>query len=377
MEGYDRLRRELSQLEREESRRRSAERQAEAIASLEKLRPGDIISVPGGRRSGIAVVLQPGKATADGGPRPLVLTEGRQVKRLSLTDFPVPVSAIERIRIPFWFSPRSPSDRRDLAATMRNKLADRDVPRPAHKEASGNAAAVDQLRRRLRKHSCHDCPDMQLHLRDLSRRGRLEREAEALEQRVAGRSHVLGRTFGRVCAVLEELGYIAGDDVTIEGKRLAALYAELDLLAAECLRRGTWAGLSAADLAACVSALTFESRRADDGGAVRLPPGRSREVLAEMTDIWAELSAVADAQHLSFLREPDLGFAWTVYSWARGTSLEKLVGPDLTAGDFVRAMKQLIDLLGQIAVADGELATTARAAMDALRRGVVAYSSVE
>ena len=115
---------------------------------------------------------------------------------------------------------------------------------------------------------------MQLHLRDLARRARLEREAEALEQRVSGRSHVLARTFGRVCAVLEQLGYIEGDEVTADGRRLAALYTELDLLAAECLRRGTWAGLAPADLAACVSALTFESRRADDAGPVRLPAGR-------------------------------------------------------------------------------------------------------
>ena len=81
---------------------------------------------------------------------------------------------------------------------------------------------------------------------------------------------------------------------------------------------------------------------------------------------------------MSFLRQPDLGFAWTAHAWARGTSLEKLVTPDLTAGDFVRAVRQLIDLLGQLAVADagGELGSTARAAVDALRRGVVAYSSV-
>jgi ATP-dependent RNA helicase HelY len=189
---------------------------------------------------------------------------------------------------------------------------------------------------------------------------------------------VLARTFSRVCAVLERLDYIEGDDVTPAGRRLAALYAELDLLAAECLRRDTWAGLGPADLAACVSALTFESRRADEGGPARLPHGRAREVLAEMTSLWGELAEVEESQHLSFLRQPDLGFAWTVHAWARGTGLEKLIGPDLTAGDFVRAMKQLIDLLGQLAVADagGELSATARAAADLLRRGVVAYSSV-
>ncbi len=376
IEDYDQLRRELSQLEREESRQRSAARQAEAIASVEKLRPGDIISVPGGRRAGIAVVLQPGRAAAAGGPQPLVMTAGRQVKRLSLADFPVPVSPIERIRIPSWFSPRSPSDRRDLASTVRNKLAGREVPGRDRRGAERDGKAVDELRRRLRRHSCHDCPDLQVHLRDLSRRARLDREAEKLEQRVAGHSHVLARTFGRVCAVLTELGYVAGDDVTADGTRLAGLYTELDLLAAECLRRGTWAGLTPPELAACVSALTYESRR-EDGGAGRLPPGRAREVLAEMTAVWTELSAVEDRHHLSFLREPDLRFAWTAYAWARGAPLEELVGPDLGAGDFVRAMKQLIDLLGQVAVVGGELSRTARTAADALRRGVVAYSSVE
>jgi ATP-dependent RNA helicase HelY len=376
IEDYDRLRRELSQREREDSRQQSAARQAEAIASVEKLRPGDIISVPGGRRAGIVVVLQPGKTTAAGGPQPLVLTAGRQVKRLSLADFPVPVSPIERIRIPNWFSPRSPSDRRDLASTVRNKLAGRELPGDARPAAGRDTQAIDELRRRLRKHSCHGCPDLQLHLRDLARRARLDRDAAKIEERVAGHSHVLTRTFGRVCAVLTELGYMAGDDVTAAGTRLAGLYAELDLLAAECLRRGTWAALTAPELAACLSALTYESRR-EDGGGARLPPGRPREVLAEMTAISAELSAVEKAHHLAFLREPDLGFAWTAYAWASGSPLEQLVSPDLGAGDFVRAMKQLIDLLGQVGVVGGELAGTARAAADALRRGVVAYSSVE
>ena len=54
--------------------------------------------------------------------------------------------------------------------------------------------------------------------------------------------------------------------------------------------------------------------------------------------------------------------------------------PDLTPGDFVRSVKQLIDLLDQIASApsapSADLAATARAAIDALRRGVITYSAV-
>ena len=51
---------------------------------------------------------------------------------------------------------------------------------------------------------------------------------------------------------------------------------------------------------------------------------------------------------------------------------------DLAAGDFVRWVKQLLDLTDQVADAAGDsgLRDTARETSRALRRGVVAYSSV-
>jgi ATP-dependent RNA helicase HelY len=399
--GYLAIRRELSQRESEQARKRSAARQAEAVASLGQLRRGDIIQVPSGRRAGIALVLESPPAAPDSAssgslqtrpsdsPGPLVLTVNRQVKRLSLADFPVPVTPIDRVRIPNWFSARSANHRRDLASTMRNKLAGHDLGKPQRAGdrpgsaggaggPGGSDRAIDSLRRQLREHPCHGCPDREEHARQAERYLRLEREAEALEHKVAGRTHVIARTFDRVCAVLDQLGYTEGDALTAEGRRLAGLYTELDLLVAECLRRGLWDGLAPAELAACVSALTFESRRPDDASPPRLPHGRAREVLADMIRVWGELDGVEKDHQLSFLREPDLGFAWTAHVWARGRPLEQVLSDDLTPGDFVRAVKQLIDLLDQVAAAAGAapVADTARRAIGALRRGVVAYSSV-
>jgi ATP-dependent RNA helicase HelY len=384
---YDELRQELSSREGEAARQRSAARRAEALRSLEQLRRGDVIQVPSGRRAGVAVVLDPGipgRGATENLPMPLVLTANRQVKRLSAADFRVPVTAIERIRIPNSFSARSAKHRRDLAATVRNKLAAN--PPPGGPPAGGgqraeadDQAEITRLRRRLRQHPCHGCPDLADHVRQSERRMRLAREVASLESAVAGRTHVIARTFERVCAVLEHLGYLDGDSVTPDGRRLADLYTELDLLAAECVRRGLWDGLAPEGLAACVSALTFESRKSEDADPPRLPAGRVREVLASMVTIWGELDGIEKDHGLSFLREPDLRFAWAVHAWARGKPLETVLGPDLTPGDFVRAVKQLIDLLGQIAVAaghDSPLAATARSAVGALRRGVVAYSSV-
>jgi ATP-dependent RNA helicase HelY len=386
---YFRLRRELSELEGRAARQRAAAQRAAAVASLGELRRGDIIRVPGGRRAGMAVVLDPGVPAgpgrrADNVPQPLVLTATRQVRRLSMADFPVPVTAIDRVKIPNWFSERSPKHRRDLAASVRAKLAGRDREETGARRAPpgqvDGEAEIAALRRRLRSHPCHACPDREEHARQAERRDRLEREVERLEAAVAGRSHVIARTFQRVCTVLEQLGYISGGQATQAGRQLACLYTELDLLAAECLRRGLWDGLSPAELAACVSALTFESRTPEAAEPPRMPGGHVRPVLAEMVAVWGELDAIEKDNRVSFLREPDLGFAWAAHAWARGKPLESVLGPDLTPGDFVRAVKQLMDLLGQVAVAAGREAPLHRAALaavDALRHGVVTYSSVE
>ena len=237
----------------------------------------------------------------------------------------------------------------------------------------------------LRGHPCHGCPEREDHARWAERYFRLRRDTEALQRRVRSRTHTISRTFDRICALLQELGYLDGDAVTPAGRRLAAIYTELDLLAAECLRAGVWEGLTAPELASCVSALVFESRQPDDAATPRLPGGRSREALAEMVHIWGGVEQREKDHRVDSPREPDLGFAWASFRWASGHSLEPVLrDAEMQAGDFVRWTKQLIDILGQIAVAaqtgDGEpsaaIGKTARAAVDQLRRGVVAYSSV-
>jgi ATP-dependent RNA helicase HelY len=371
---YTRLRTELSERESQLARQRSAARRADTARSLETLRRGDIIQVTGGRRPGIAVVLEqrPGGVLT-------VLTAGKQVKRLTAADFTAPAEPVDRVRVPAWFSERSPRHRGDLAVTVRDRLAGRDLPRSRGAGGPADDDEVAAARRRLREHPCHACPDREQHARLAERYRRQLREVEGLERRVAGRTHVIARTFEQVCAVLDKLGYLRGDAVTDEGRRLAGLYTELDLVAAECLRRGLWDGLTPPELAACVSALSFEARRTDDASPPRLPPGKVRDVFGAMVRVWGELDQLERDNRLSFLREPDLGFAWTAYRWANGHALQDVLddAPDVAPGDFVRWTKQVIDLLDQIAAAaDESVAAAARSAAASMRRGVIAYTSV-
>jgi ATP-dependent RNA helicase HelY len=387
---YARIRAELSDLERSRAAGRAAEHKAAVTDSLRALRRGDIILVPGGRRAGTAVVLEPaGDRPGTGTPGPLVLTEQRRVKRLPAADCTGPVQSVGQVRIPARFNARSPQHRKDLAATMRNKLAEaaggrRTIASAAlpGSEAGGAERAISDLRRRLRAHPCHGCQDRQEHERQAEQYRNAEREAEALDRRISGRADVIARTFDRVCAVLAELGYLRADQVTGQGRLLGRLYCELDLLAAECLRRGTWDGLSPAGLAASVSALTFESRGPTEPGppgaraATAPPDAGAAAAVATMIGISGELDTTERRHGLSFQRAPDPRFARAAHAWASGEPLEGVLGDDMTPGDFVRAVRQLIDILDQIRLAATEarpeLAGTAAAAARALRRGVVA-----
>jgi ATP-dependent RNA helicase HelY len=383
-EEYAALRRAISDREAELSRAGAASRRAEAATSVERLRPGDVIHVPAGRRGGLAVVLDPGQASADG-PRPTVLTADRQVRRLSMVDFPTPVEPLHRLRIPKSFNARNPAQRRDLASSLRNTgLAERPDRRPRKsRSAAADDAELARLRRELRAHPCHSCPEREDHARWAERHQRLARETDGLQRRMRHRTNTISLTFDRITGLLEELGYLDGETVTGPGRSLAVIYNELDLLTSECLRQRVWGTLDPAELAACVSALVYESRQPEDAGPPRLPPGAPRTALGEMVHLWGALEEREHAHRLEGPREPDLGFAWTTWRWASGAPLEAVLREgDLQAGDFVRSTKQVIDLLGQIADAarvDGvapELADRARRAGDLLRRGVVAYSGV-
>ena len=380
---YGRLRAELTRREGDLARQGASQRRAAAAASLEQLKPGDVVRVPTGRRSGLAIVLDPGVGN-NGESHPLLLTEDRWAGRLSSADFPAAVEPIGRVRVPRTFNHRSPQARRDLASTLR-ALDVPDAPRGGRRRST---AADDEqlgaLRVALRRHPVHGCEDREPHMRWAERWQRLRSETDALERRVAGKTSSIARTFDRVCAVLDELGYLDGGQVTPAGQSLARVYSEADLLAVESIRRGLWDALTPAELAAVVSTLVYQSRRADESNPV-VPSGSVQTALSEMAALWSSLSRSESDAGVQFLRKPDLGFAWSAWRWAGGARLEQVLDddPDLTAGDFVRWCKQLVDLLGQIALVAEDLSPggtalqrTTRQAIDAVRRGVVAYSSV-
>ncbi|GAB3834454.1 DEAD/DEAH box helicase [Kribbella italica] len=383
---YADLRRRIGERESSGSKRRKLDRRVEAQESIEKLRMGDIIRIPAGRSAGWALVIDPGMRSEREGPRPTVLTLDRQVRKLSMVDFPTPVESIGVLRVPKKFNARNPQQRRELAQVLRNRtdMHGEDGP-PSYRSRAGDVVThaddpeLQEMRARLRAHPCHGCSDREDHARWAERYFRLDRENRDVQRKIEQRTNTIARQFDRVCQVLDALHYLDGDKTTEAGDRLSRIYAELDLVAAECLRQGVFDDLDVPQLASALAALVYESRSKDEPTSPRLPRGEVRDALEKMGVIWRDLSALERDMRVDFLRSMDLGFCWAAYRWASGASLaEVLYESDLAAGDFVRWVKQLIDLTEQVADAAGPtpLRKTARAVTDEIRRGVISYASV-
>jgi ATP-dependent RNA helicase HelY len=251
------------------------------------------------------------------------------------------------------------------------------------RDAGGGARErVADLETRLADHPVAADRGRAARLEAASSAERLERDVARLERRVRGRSESLARQFDRVLRVLEAWGYVDGWSLTEWGQLLARLYTETDLVVAESLREGLLDDLDVAEVAGLVSCFTFERRGADGVGPV--PP--ARWPTKELARRWRSLDRIAeelnhneDDAGLPETRAPDPGFVPYAHEWVAGDDLADVLGGDdeMTGGDFVRHVKQCIDLLRQIGEVAPKPATaeTARAAADACFRGVIAASS--
>ena len=229
-------------------------------------------------------------------------------------------------------------------------------------------------RKSLRSHPCHSCGEREEHSRIAERVDRLVRETRGLEERVSNRTDLIAKRFDRVQIMLERSGYLREGVITEWGVLLAKIYGETDLLIAELIKRGSFDTLNGPEMVSVLSALVFEARRDEPP---KIPKGAVEESIADLIHQWSLIHADEIDIGLEPMREPDLAFCWASYRWASGHSLGVILkGTELTVGDFVRSMKQIIDLLRQIGNASPHLSQTVESALKGIDRGIVSYAGI-
>jgi ATP-dependent RNA helicase HelY len=180
--------------------------------------------------------------------------------------------------------------------------------------------------------------------------------------------------------VLERTGHVEDWSLTPSGERLRRIYHECDLLLSLALGEGLFDGLADAEVAALASCCTYEHRSSEPAPPPLLPSAELRTRVERLDTLAQELNRIEGAHKVPPTRLPEPGFAAAAWSWAAGQDLHLILDEDLTGGDFVRNVRQLVDLLRQLAeVAPHEdTRAAARRAAEALVRGVIlASGSIE
>ncbi|WP_062213780.1 DEAD/DEAH box helicase [Demequina oxidasica] len=384
---YAALREKIARSQKGSAKQVKAAMREATADTLSALRRGDVVKIGGGRRAGLAVVVIPDADAS--APRPTVVTDQGRIFRLALSELHHGLDVAGAVPVPKKFDSRNARSRSELAQVVVNAKPTFDLN--AHKKAKRQGIAdagglereTEALRRKMRAHPCHHCPDRESHARWAERYFRTLRDKDKIANEISRATGSIARIFDRRLAVLGDLGYVEGSgteiSVTEAGAMMRTLYSENDLVMSECLRMGVWNDLTPPALAAAVSTLLYNGRREDENRTPNIPGGPHGVLgtaLNETVRVWSRIDDLQGAHHLPELNAPHWGIVGAIHGWAQGKSLAaSLKGTDTAPGDMVRWCKQVIDILDQVAqVAPNEVVQgRARAAIDGMRRGVVAY----
>ena len=213
-------------------------------------------------------------------------------------------------------------------------------------------AGADGRSSRSLDHPVEDDPDLRERLKAAAQAERVAREVDELRQRIRGRSATIARDFDRVLRILDDWGYVDGWSLTDAGEILARTFHECDLLIVECLRQGLLDDLepAAPRRAGLGVRLRAPQPRAAAGAVVPVGRGASGGGSGSPRSATSCRTSRSEAG-LPVHRAPDPTFIAVAFAWAAGEGFAEVVeAEELSGGDFVRTIKQLIDVLRQLAL---------------------------
>jgi ATP-dependent RNA helicase HelY len=340
--------------------------------ALSSLKPGDILWIDGSGGHDRVVVLSVSNRKS-GSIRVKVLNARRNVVQLGSKDFDDEPTVVAHIELPVPFTPMKPKFQKAVSLEL-ERIVKRLPSRDGESQKTDQSCSQSD-RNSVEGHPVHGCPDRDRHLRALRDAERVRREIEGLEKQIRSRTGSLVEHFDRILQMLEQWGHLDGWKLTERGERLVRIYHESDLAIAEALEEHLFEDLSAAELAGLASSFVYESRASGPDLSPWFPRRDIEQRSDQLEDLTRSIARDEIALGLSVTRTPDAGFFSLAHAWAAGDDLDHLLGDDdMPGGDFVRTIKQLVDLLRQISETDAACAATASDAADALHRGVVAVS---
>ncbi len=385
-EAYMRLRGEISRLEKESFRERRRNRTQLINHELVELAAGDVVVIQRKGEKHRCMVLSVGE-DARGNPRLHVSDERGRHYHADYHNF----NALPQV-LGHYEGDLSQGVSKRRAREIREWLARFEVPPPEPWEDKEHPARVreeaKELRSELEKSRCHRCAKKDTCVGVARKALQLGAEIENLRLQMEARADIVSRKLRYICSTLERLGYLEGERLTEKGQVLSRIYNECDLLLVELLYENVFAWLEPMEIGAFVSCFVYESRERSGGGRdgqrpgppeTQIPTDGLRSAIRTALEHQARIQRVERDERMELTRAIDPGFVQVVYDWADGCDLEYIIDthPQFSAGDFVRSMKQVLDVLRQLsAVAEDPLVQgRLKAARSLINRSIVAYTS--
>lgn len=377
---------EYAQLQEQFAQLKSAQNNDSALSSsklrsqqdIGNLTRGDVIAYRKGRHNAQVLVAESAPSVS-GYYVVTAVTTSANLVHLNGADLAGTAQIIGHMNLRPSTNPESAKARVKLAGALKAALRDGTFKRSAPKKlvADSDTQQLSDLKRQIEQHPCRNCPDVNTHFSWWRKYTSAHIQAVRLQREIDAKTATVTKEFDGVCQILSELKYLTQDhQVTALGARLAGLYCENDLLLALSLERDDWSVLEPAEVAALAAAFLGIERGAQRDIEVLNVPTNLKQSLNLVAHHAKRLTKIENHYGITPSLGPSFGICEGIYLWAKGFDLEAcLDSTGLSAGDFVRVVKQVLDLLGQIVKVDSSLDQIS-SARKLMRRGVVAWSEI-
>ena len=231
---------------------------------------------------------------------------------------------------------------------------------------------------------CHRCPHRGNHERVLKRSDRIRQALEGRGRNLRDLEQSYWEQFLRVVEVLQHFEYLTDTTLSPEGRLIASLRHDNELLVARMAFSGLLEGLTPAEAAALLSCLVEEPREIETLYArdlLRRLPHLRRRVQA-LESLAGEVERVQQGRRVNLPISTHTTYLAATYEWTTGEEdwlrlIRNCFGGH--EGDLIRAFRRLIDLCRQL-IDSPELPAALHAslvqAVRMLDRGIVLESAL-
>ena len=246
--------------------------------------------------------------------------------------------------------------------------------RPLSAEAKEFGRQTKEMLHKMHSYECDTCKLFKKHMKNIDVLNRYEVKQKELSKEIEKQKDIFWNKFLSHRAVLQEYGYLKDDYPTEKGVTISQIRSENELFLAQIIFSGIFEGLTPAELASVVCAITTEDMRADLYSRLPLSPN-VRKRLNKIKDIKRDLDKkqkkydVEDPMYINAFYSP------LIEMWATGSEWDDIIDQiDMGEGDIVRCFKRVIDVLRQFCTISNipeDLVFTAREAIDLIQKSPI------